>query len=290
MLERLIGEDVKLNLELAPGPGLVRIDPGQLDQILINLVINACDAMPKGGKLTIETANVDLDEEYAKTHFGIQPGSYVMLAVSDTGTGIDKEVLPHIFEPFFTTKPVGKGTGLGLATVYGVVQQSGGEIFVYSESDQGSTFKIYLPRVESGTPSQPEAKSRSEILGGTETVLVVEDDKGVRGAIVAILKKRGYKIIEAPSGKEAIGLLTRQKEPIALMITDVVMPEMSGKQLADQVRTLRPEIKILFLSGYTENVIAHHGVLEPGINFLAKPFSIQSLTKKVREVLDQQNK
>ena len=268
----------------------MRIDPTQLDQVLANLVINARDAMPKGGKLTIETANADLDEEYTKTHFGIKPGSYVMLAVSDTGTGISKEILPHIFEPFFTTKATGKGTGLGLSTVYAVVQQSGGEIFVYSEPDQGSTFKIYLPRVKGEAVSRPAAKPRPEMLHGSETILVVEDDAGVRGAVISILKSRGYKILEAHGGKAAIELLSKQKDPIPLMLTDVIMPEMSGKELAEKVRLIRPEIKILFLSGYTENVIAHHGVLEPGINFLAKPFTIQSLTQKVREVLNQENK
>jgi len=285
MLQRLIGEDVELILELGVDVGNIKADPGHVEQAIVNLAVNARDAMPVGGHLTIETSAVRLDEHYARTHMGVKPGEFTMIAVSDNGHGMDAETRRHIFEPFFTTKEKGKGTGLGLATVYGIVKQTGGDIWVYSEPGQGTTFKLYFPRVfeplsdsEGGDPS---ATKRS----GGETILVVEDEQAVRDLTVRILQQLGYTILTAASGAEALEVSQAHAGSIDLLLTDVVMPHMSGRQLADHLRQSRPTTKVLFLSGYTENTVVHHGVLDAGVDFLPKPFSRENLSKKLREVL-----
>ena len=288
MLERLIGEDVELETVLASGLRRVEADPGQMEQVIMNLVINARDAMPGGGKLTIETVNVDLDEDYTKEHdVSLQPGPYVMLGVSDTGTGMDEETRSLIFEPFFTTKEVGKGTGLGLATVYGIVKQSGGYIWVYSEPGQGTTFKVYLPAVEGEALSREKEQTSYHDLTGSETILIVEDDDKVRNLACEILEPQGYSIIEAQNGIEALRVSEEHGDQIHLMIADVVMPKMGGRELAEHLRPLRPDMKVIYMSGYTDNAILRHGVLSPGIEFLQKPISAEALKRKVREVLDQ---
>jgi len=287
MIRRVIGEDIDLELMLASDLGQVKVDPGQIDQVLLNLVINARDALPEGGKITIETANVFLDEEYARTHVAVQTGAYVMLAISDTGTGMDAFTRARIFEPFFTTKAEGKGTGLGLSTVYGIVTQTGGHIWVYSEVNQGTAFKIYLPRVTEVAVATDPVEEFSN-LQGTETVLVVEDDMQVSRLIVTVLKGYGYNVLKAPKAEDALNLLeTEQGEKIDLLLTDVIMPGMSGKTLAQQFKTMRPDTKVLFISGYTDNAIIHHGILDPGTAFVQKPFTPSALARKVREVLDQ---
>jgi CheY-like chemotaxis protein len=251
----------------------------------MNLSVNARDAMPEGGKLTIETANVELDEEYAHKHIAVQPGRYVMLRVSDNGVGMTPEVRERIFEPFFTTKEKGHGTGLGLSTVYGIVKQSGGNIWVYSEPGQGTTFKIYLPQVDEPLEEMKEEVVK-EVSRGHETILIVEDEDAVRKLAVRVLKKQGYKVLEAPDGGKAFMLCEAYKEPIHLILTDVVMPGMSGSKLADRLKAIHPEAKTLYMSGYTDNAILHHGILESGTNFIQKPFTVESLPRKVREVLD----
>jgi PAS domain S-box-containing protein len=285
MLRRLIGEDVEFRTVLTPARGTVLADPGQLEQVIMNLAVNARDAMPQGGKLTIETAAADLDESSAQAHIPVIAGSYMMLAVSDTGTGMDAETKARLFEPFFTTKEKGKGTGLGLATVYGIVKQSGGYIWVYSEPRHGTTFKIYLPRIEADPePLAPKAAPVS--LRGSETVLVVEDEEAVRSLIRTVLETRGYVVIAAEAGEEALRLANAHDGVIHLLVTDVVMPGMSGRDLAQHLAPVRREMKALYLSGYTDDAIVQHGVLEPGIAFLQKPFMPQELARKVREVLD----
>ena len=286
MLRRLISEDIDLVTLAAPDLGAVKADPGQIEQVLINLVVNAGDAMPEGGRLTIETSNVTLDEEYARRHVDVVPGDYVMLAVSDTGCGMTDEVKARIFEPFFTTKEPGKGTGLGLATCYGIVKQSGGHIWFYSEAGKGTTFKIYLPRVEARAHGMAARGDESVRLRGGQTVLLVEDDLSVRGFAARVLREQGYVVLEAADGEEALALARqRQGAPVHLLVTDVVMPQMGGKELARQLKELHPALKVLFVSGYTENAIAHQAVLEPGVAFLQKPFTLATLTRKVREVL-----
>jgi PAS domain S-box-containing protein len=286
MLRRLIGEDIMLTAKLADGLRTIKADPGQVEQVLVNLVVNARDAMPYGGHLTIETVNVELGIDYAKTHLGVNPGNYVMLAVSDTGTGMSEEVRGRIFEPFFTTKDKDKGTGLGLSTVYGIVQQSGGSIWVYSEPDQGTSFKVYLPEGDSVIESHERRAVEEEVARGSETVLLVEDEDVVRGLAAHILEDAGYRVIKARGGDEAIEFCSQETEPIDLLLTDVVMPEKSGKEVADRVTSMRPRLKVLFMSGYTDEAIVNHGVLDSGIEFIQKPFTPLALSKKVREVLD----
>ncbi|HUA59602.1 MAG TPA: PAS domain S-box protein [Verrucomicrobiae bacterium] len=284
MLQRLIGEDISLALSLAPNTGNVRADPGHIEQAIVNLAVNARDAMPMGGRLSIETGNVTLDEDYARTHMGVTPGDFVMIAVSDSGHGMDAETRRRIFEPFFTTKAKGKGTGLGLATVYGIIKQTGGDIWVYSEPGRGTTFKLYFPRVSEPVSDSLEAETEYSRKAGSETILVVEDERAVRDLTVRILKQLGYQVLTASSGAEALELSHAHPGHIDLLLTDVVMPNMSGRQLADALLLLRPQTKVLFLSGYTENTVVHHGVLEPGVDFLPKPFSRENLARKLREM------
>jgi len=287
MLRRVIGEDIELVMHLPEDLGGVKTDPGQIEQVIMNLVVNAKDAMPSGGKLTIETGNVELDEAYARRHVAVAPGRYVMLSVSDTGVGMTPEVRDRVFEPFFTTKERGEGTGLGLSTVFGIVKQSGGNIWVYSEPGRGTTFKIYLPRVDE--PLEEEEKKifvKEGIPRGNETVLVVEDDEKVRSLAVQILEGQGYRVLEAPQGVDAFLISAEHEGPIHLLLTDVVMPKMSGRELADRIASIHPEIKVLYMSGYTDNAIIHHEILKKGMNFIQKPFTIDGLARKVREGLD----
>jgi len=285
MLRRLIGEDVELVLRLDPAAGNIKADPLHVEQAIVNLAVNSRDAMPLGGRLTIETENVHLDENYARTHMGVSPGEFVMIAVSDTGHGMDAETRRRIFEPFFTTKEKGKGTGLGLATVYGMIKQTGGDIWVYSEPGKGTTFKLYFPRVAEPASDSAEGDAGLANRSGSETVLVVEDEQAVRDLTVRILRQLGYVILTASSGAEALEIGQTHDGIIHLLLTDVVMPGMSGRHLADQLLQRRPGTKVLFLSGYTENTVVHHGVLDAGVNFLPKPFSRESLARKLREVL-----
>jgi len=284
LLTRLLGEDVSLTTTLAAALGAVKVDPGQLEQIIMNLAVNARDAMPRGGRLSIETANVEMDESYVHGHPLARPGHYVMLAVSDTGTGMDAATQARIFEPFFTTKEAGKGTGLGLATVYGIVRQSSGFIWVYSEPGHGTSFKIYLPRVDE--PVSPAGAPAPQVVGGSETVLVVEDVAAVRAVTRQMLERQGYCVLEAANGATALSLARQHQSAIHLLVTDVVMPEVSGRELADQLVQLRPDMKVLFMSGYTDDAVVRHGILQEGIAYLQKPFTPDTLARKVRAVLD----
>ncbi len=287
MLRRLIGEDIDLLTTTDPQLGQVKIDPGQMEQIIVNLVINARDAMPQGGKIILETANVELDETYTQGHIGVQPGAYVLLAVSDTGAGMDAITQSRIFEPFFTTKEQGKGTGLGLSTVYGIVKQSNGDIQVYSEVGHGTTFKIYLPRLDQVQPDPTEQRSWLEQPGGTETILLVEDERNVRTLARQVLEQSGYTVLEAAYGDEALALYRQHRNSIHLLLTDVVMPGgMNGRELAMQLKAGHPKLKVLFMSGYTDDAIVHHGVLEADLLFMQKPFTPRTLLRKVRETLD----
>jgi len=286
MLRRVIGEDIELVTRLAEDLGRVKSDRGQIEQVIMNLAVNAKDAMPDGGKLNIETANAELDEAYARAHVAVTPGRYVMLSISDTGAGMTPEVREKVFEPFFTTKEKVKGTGLGLSTVYGIVKQSGGNIWVYSEPGKGTTFKIYLPRVDEPLEKMVERVVKGELHRGDETILVVEDNDEVREVAVRILSGQGYKVLEASQGPDAFLICTEHDGPIHLLLTDVVMPKMSGRELAETLMPIRPRIKVLYMSGYTGNAIVHHGVLEKGMNYIQKPFAVDALARKVREVLD----
>jgi len=288
MLTRVIGEDIDLVMVPAPALGAVRADAGQIDQVIMNLAVNARDAMPSGGKLTIETSNVSLDEEYARFHAPLRPGDYVMLAISDTGLGMDSETQSHIFEPFFTTKGP-KGTGLGLSTVYGIVKQSGGYVWVYSEVGKGTTFKIYLPRVAERAESLALVVSSQEAAPtepGTETILLAEDEANLRYLARQFLEKQGYKVIEAADGAAAMQIAVAHEGVIHLLLTDVIMPGMNGRELAQRISEIRPNTKVLYMSGYTENVIGHNGTLDAGVRLLQKPFTLRDLKSKVREVLD----
>jgi PAS domain S-box-containing protein len=286
MLGRLIGENIELQAITGKALGSVKVDPGQFQQILMNLALNARDAMPDGGKIVIETSNVELDAGYCTLHPYVKPGRFVMLSVSDTGTGMTDEVKAHIFEPFFTTKETGSGTGLGLAMTYGAVHQAGGTIEVYSEVGIGTAFKIYLPRIEAAA-GEPEKEDRpADLPGGTETVLVVEDEDIVRNLCVRILEQLGYKVLHARDGKEAIAVAQGNGDPIDLLLTDVVMPGMNGSELATQLVLHHPEAKVLFTSGYTDDAITRHGILDEGVSFLGKPYTPSALARKVREVLE----
>ena len=286
MVSRVIGENIELAFLPGAKLGRVKADPSQIEQVILNLVVNARDAMPEGGRLTIETLNVDLDRNYVQQHAVVEPGPYVMLTVSDTGSGIDPETQARIFEPFFTTKTQGRGTGLGLATVYGVVKQSGGYIWVYSEVGQGTTFKVYLPQV----PSEVEKSAPERVVArpapGTETILFVEDEESVRELVSEYLRGRGYTILEAPDGVQALELAEKHPGKIHLLITDVVMPRVSGRELATRLTAARAGLKVLYISGYTDDSIFRHGVLEGGMSFLQKPFNLKAIAQKVREVLD----
>lgn len=285
MLRRLIGEDIELTVLLEPSLGFVRADAGQIEQVLMNLAVNARDAMPKGGKLTIETANIELDAAYRASHATAMPGHYVAFIVSDTGIGMDSDTQRRIFEPFFTTKELGKGTGLGLATSHGIVTQSGGYIEVYSELGRGTAFKVYLPRVHH-TTEPAFINSRVDALGGSELLLLVEDDPPLRAAIERMLSSRGYRVLLARDGVEAVKMAQEHGRELALLVTDVVMPNMSGPDAAQAVRAQAPHIKVLFTSGYTDHAVLSSGLLDPAVNFIQKPFSPDAIARRVREVLD----
>jgi PAS domain S-box-containing protein len=285
MLKRVLSEDIDLHFAPAPDLGNVRADPMQMEQVLMNLAINARDAMPAGGKLTIETANVELDEDYADHHVSVIPGRYVMMAVSDTGHGMDAATRSRLFEPFFTTKEKSKGTGLGLATAYGIVKQHGGNIWVYTEPGNGATFKIYLPRVEEAA-SATEPAAEPNVQRGEETILVVEDEPAVRAVAERALKARGYALLTASSAEEAEGLFSEHSERISLLLTDVVLPGINGPRLYDRLRIANPGLKVLYMSGHTGNATVHQGVLDAGVAFMQKPFTLEMIARKVRQVLD----
>ena len=287
MLRRLIGEDIEFCTLLDPAAWHIKADPGQIEQVIMNLAVNARDAMPTGGKLTVATANTALDKNCLKNFPDMDAGNYVMLAVTDTGTGMSEEVKAHLFEPFFTTKPSGKGTGLGLATCFGIVKQNTGHINVHSELGSGTTFKIYFPQVQSAIEPLRVRNRPTEVAGGNETVLLVEDEPVVRELAVATLREKGYTVVEAVNGEEGLRLARQHDGKIDLVLTDVVMPVMGGKEMADALRTSHPDTKVLFTSGYTEDALGHHGVLRPGILFLPKPYLTATLARKVREVLDE---
>jgi two-component system, cell cycle sensor histidine kinase and response regulator CckA len=288
LLTRVIGEDIDLVMAPANGLGAVRADAGQIEQVIMNLAVNARDAMPSGGKLTIETSNISLDEESARFHPSLKPGDYVMLAISDSGAGMDSETQSRIFEPFFTTKGP-KGTGLGLSTVYGIVKQSGGYIWVYSETGRGTTFKIYLPRIAETVESPAQVAvpvESASVEPGTETILLVEDEANLRYLARQFLEKQGYRVIEAADGAVAMQIAVAHEGVIHLLLTDVIMPGMNGRELAQRISEIRPNVKVLYMSGYTENVIGRNGTLDAGVRLLQKPFTLRDLKSKVREVLD----
>ncbi len=284
MLTRLIGEDVQVRLKLGSELGCVRADAGQIEQVIMNLAVNARDAMPKGGEISVETANVELAESYTQTHIPVQPGPYVMLAVSDNGVGMSPAIRERIFDPFFTTKEKGQGTGLGLSTVYGIVKQSSGYIWVYSEPGRGTAFKIYLPRIEGAAETRVPAESLAAPARGDETILLVEDEESVRALACRTLESKGYRVLDARDGAEAVEIA--QRERIDLLLTDMVLPGMGGREIAARVHDLQPEASVLFTSGYTDDVMVRGGLLERGAAFLEKPFTPAVLARRVREVLD----
>ncbi|HDR15789.1 MAG TPA: response regulator [Desulfobacteraceae bacterium] len=289
MLGRLIRENIELNMDLAPDLGPIEADPGQLAQVIINLAVNAGDAMPDGGKLIIETKNVELDEDYARRHVEGKPGLYVMMAVTDTGIGMTKDVQERIFEPFFTTKEEGKGTGLGLSTVYGIVKQSRGNIYVYSESGMGTTFKIYFPRTRTAAVDRKRATEAIRFSKGTETILTVEDDEILRNVVVKTLSRGGYRVLTAANGEEALRFCRDYREPIHLLLTDMVMPGIGGKELAGKAKELRTDLKVLFMSGYADRGVVENGVLEKGTPFIQKPFTGLNLAVQVRKALEDES-
>jgi two-component system, cell cycle sensor histidine kinase and response regulator CckA len=286
MLARIMGEDVEFHFIAGEQLGSVKVDPGQIDQIIMNLAANARDAMLGGGRLTIQTADVSVDEAYCRVHAEAKPGNYIMLSVSDSGCGLDPEVMEHIFEPFYTTKERGKGTGLGLSTVYGIVKQNSGFISVYTEGGLGTTFKIYLPRVDREAETVENGNVIPSLPRGNETILLVEDEGTVRGLARKTLERQGYKILEAKDGEHALKEFQERIGEVKLLLTDVIMPHMNGKQLYDALRKLNIELKVIFMSGYAEDVIAHHGLIEDQMHFIQKPFTIAALTNKVRDALD----
>jgi two-component system, cell cycle sensor histidine kinase and response regulator CckA len=285
LLRRLMDDNIEMTTAVQENVGQVKADPAQIEQVIMNLVVNARDAMPQGGRILIETANVDLDSAYADDHATVKPGRYVMLAVSDTGVGMDRETVAHIFEPFYTTKESGRGTGLGLSTVYGIVKQSGGYIWVYSEPAKGSTFKVYLPRIEEPAEEMATPQLQLNSQRGSETILLVEDEEAVRDLIQTVLSEQGYDVIPSRDPQHALQIAETFTHEIHLLLTDVVMPGMGGRELATRVSTCRRGIRVLFMSGYTDNVITSGGMLEKGITFLQKPFSPAQLVQKVRDVL-----
>jgi CheY-like chemotaxis protein len=286
MLRRVLGEGVAVNLVPDPSAWPVRADPGQIEQVLLNLCLNARDAMPAGGRLIIETANSVLDGDYCRNHLDARPGPYAVITVADTGCGMSDKVKAHLFEPFFTTKDRGRGTGLGLSTVQSIVQRTGGSVWVQSEVDAGTTFKIYLPRAEE-LGRRPEKRTESDLsVRGEETVLLAENDPAVKAVIGETLRDFGYRALEAPEGTEVLALTESYDGRIDLLLTDVVMPGMSGPELAEQVRAVRKQIRVLYMSGHGEEAIAHHGVLDEGVAFLQKPFTTRALLRKIRDVLD----
>lgn len=284
MLSRLIGEDINLELSLSDEINRVMADSSQIEQVIMNLAVNARDSMPKGGMLLIETSNIELDEIYTQKHAGVKPGRYVMLSVTDNGCGMDKEILSQVFEPFFTTKEKNKGTGLGLSMVYGIIKQSGGNIWAYSEPGHGTTFKIYLPQTNVKQNRKKAAAEKKITAGSGEHILVVEDEGSLRKLMETILSQLGYKVCIAANGGEALHLIEEKMLEPDLIITDVIMPNMSGRELMDQLRRNRPDLKVLYMSGYTNNAIAHHGVLDPGTPFIQKPFTLRDIDKKIREI------
>jgi len=286
MLRRLLGEDVELATVLAPALWSTKGDPGQIEQVIMNLAVNARDAMPTGGNLTIEVSNVTLSAEDAAAYHDVAPGDYVMLTATDTGTGMSAETQARIFEPFFTTKEVGKGTGLGLATVFGIVKQSGGHIWVYSELGHGTTFKVFFPRNGGEEAVRPSVRPKPELARGTETILLVEDDNQVRALARDVLRRQGYVVLEAANGTEALTICKQHGAEIALLLADVILPRMSGRQIAERAQQLRPGLKVLFMSGYTDDAVLRHGVLDAGVAYLQKPITPTSLALKVRQVLD----
>ena len=286
MLRRVVGDDVSVTLHRAPDLGRTLADPGQIEQVLMNLIVNARDAMPAGGGIQIETQNAVLDAAKAHEHHGVTPGSYVALSVKDTGLGMDEATRARIFEPFFTTKAQGKGTGLGLSTVWGIVQQSGGHVEAESEPGHGSTFTLYLPRVAGETEEVDSEPPAPATLKGTETVLLVEDDEQVRGFVRDVLHRHGYQVLDAPNGGEAFLITEQHASPVHLLLTDVILPRMSGRDLAARIRRIRPELRVLYVSGYTQDAVVGQGVLETGMPFLSKPITPDELLRKVRSVLD----
>jgi CheY-like chemotaxis protein len=284
-----MGREVAVRIAAAPGLKTVKIDPGQIEQVIVNMAINAADAMPNGGQLILETANVTLDEEYVRPFAGLKPGNYVMLAVTDTGIGMSDEVKARAFEPFFSTKSVGQGTGLGLSTCYGIIKQSDGHIAVYSEPARGTTFKIYLPKTEQQTQTRrlSSLANSPDLPGGTETILLAEDDPSLLEMASSLLKRLGYTVLTAANGVDALNLKQQRNiGHIDLLLTDVVMPHMSGKELSDRILAIYPNTKILFTSAYTQSAIVHQGILNEGVTLLSKPFTPSALANKVREVLD----
>jgi len=288
LLKRLLREDIELAVHLAPGEKKIKADPTQIEMMLINLSINAVDAMPEGGSLIIETGLIELDERMVKPHFILEPGSYVQISVSDTGTGMDEGIVDKIFDPFFTTKERGKGTGLGLAVVYGIVKQHGGYIYVYSEPGEGSSFKVLFPPTGDTLEKEEPERPGAGMAAGTETVMVVEDDRIVLNLVERILKERGYKVLCASNGEEALGLARQIGCDLDILVTDVVMPGLNGRELHGEIKELCPDTKVLFMSGYTDNVIIHKGFVDEGVKFLQKPFTVKELSEKIRETLEDQ--